>query len=164
MKTRASKASSNFWKKSENADISLDELRNLANNNDGHLHDMIARYADMLRGTRSFWNSNRVRLEATLRMLTTPAPYFTMSGADLQWGDLYKHFPDRDQYLAVNDRERRAIANRLLQENPLIVAEYLDRRIQLFFKLVLWKKFTITDHWYRYEWRNRGSGHIHGFL
>ena len=24
--------------------------------------------------------------------------------------------------------------------------------------------FEYDDHWYRYEWQHRGSGHVHGFL
>lgn len=24
--------------------------------------------------------------------------------------------------------------------------------------------FNVTDHWYRFEWQQRGSSHIHGFL
>lgn len=25
-------------------------------------------------------------------------------------------------------------------------------------------EFYLIDHWYRFEWHNRGSGHVHGFL
>jgi hypothetical protein len=26
------------------------------------------------------------------------------------------------------------------------------------------KESVVTDHWYRYKWQSRGSGHVHGFL
>ena len=51
-----------------------------------------------------------------------------------------------------------------MQEHPHIVADYLERRFILFFKEVLCKIYNVADHWYRFEWQARGSGHIHGFL
>jgi hypothetical protein len=41
------------------------------------------------------------------------------------------------------------------------VAYYLDIRFRTFLRHVLRPLLKITDHWIRYEWQHRGSGHIH---
>ncbi len=64
----------------------------------------------------------------------------------------------------VNDTKRERLAHRLLQKNSHIAAEYLDRRFQAFFRLVLKQKFLIVNYWYRYEWQTWNSDHIHDFL
>ena len=72
--------------------------------------------------------------------------------------------PDKEEYFKATEADRHRIAYRLIQQNPPIVTEYLDLRFRLLFQHVLGKKFDVSDHWYRFEWQARGSGHIHGFL
>lgn len=57
-------------------------------------------------------------------------------------------------------RQRRAALN----NNPHIAAAYLDERIKAYLKQFLGPLLDVVDFWYRYEWQERGSGHIHGFL
>ncbi|MCJ1261869.1 hypothetical protein MMC22_001738 [Lobaria immixta] len=84
------------------------------------------------------------------------------SPADMQWSDFYRHKPNRDLAKEATTEERRRLNFQLLQENPLGAATCLHSRWSLFFRHVL-KVFDIDDHWFRYEWQGRGSGHIHGF-
>jgi hypothetical protein len=58
-------------------------------------------------------------------------------------------------------RQRRHIA---LNKNPHIAAAYLDQRLQVYFNHFLVPLLGVEHFWYRYEWQERGSGHIHGFL
>jgi hypothetical protein len=38
-------------------------------------------------------------------------------------------------------------------------------RYLMFFEEAIKKKFNnVTDYWYRFEWQQRGSGHIRGFI
>jgi Helitron helicase-like domain at N-terminus len=50
----------------------------------------------------------------------------------------------------------------MMRDNPLIVAYWFHFRFQTYKKMVLSKKFPITDNWDRYEWQGRGSTHNHG--
>ncbi|CAK5263583.1 unnamed protein product [Mycena citricolor] len=58
-------------------------------------------------------------------------------------------------------RRQRQLA---LERNPHLAASYLDERVQVFMKHVMGKILDIGDFWYCYEWQERGSGHVHGFL
>ena len=41
------------------------------------------------------------------------------------------------------------------------MAHYLDIRFRAFLKHVVRPQLGIADHWIRYEWQHRGSGHVH---
>ena len=52
-----------------------------------------------------------------------------------------------------------------LTKFPHLVASFLQQRVKLFLKtLSKVGEFEFVDHWYRYEWQHRGSGHVHGYL
>ena len=48
-----------------------------------------------------------------------------------------------------------------IQDNPHIVAHYLQIRFRTFVQTVLRPLLRFTDHWDRFEWQARGSGHLH---
>jgi ATP-dependent DNA helicase PIF1 len=48
-----------------------------------------------------------------------------------------------------------------IQDYSHIVAHYLNIRFQAFQKHVIGLYLGVTDHWIRYEWQYRGSGHLH---
>ena len=64
--------------------------------------------------------------------------------------------------LSEQEQLRKAVCD--LTDNPHIAAYYLVQQVKLFFKCVVKKVFHVKDYWYRYEWQDRGSGHVHGFL
>lgn len=67
---------------------------------------------------------------------------------------------DLGQDLRAARRQRRFAVER----NPHLAASYLDERLKLFMKYILVPTLDVTHFWYRYEWQERGSGHVHGFL
>lgn len=142
----------------------IEELQEMVNDPNSHLEDIIFRKAASLRGTRPYWVAASSELEAMVKDLNGQTLFFTASAADLQWADLYKHMPEAGRRKDLSEKERNKLNSRLLQENPHITAEYLDRRWRLFMETVLMPKFGVLDYWYRYEWQSRGSGHVHGFL
>lgn len=144
--------------------VDLAQLKEMIARDDNNLADSIMRRAVKIRGTRPYWMQCRRELEAMVRDLKCPHVFLTFSAADMQWDDLYRHMPEYESFKCSTDTERGRLAYRLLQENPHIAAEYLDRRFQLFLRHVLKTKFRVNDFWYRYEWQARGSGHVHGFL
>jgi hypothetical protein len=51
-----------------------------------------------------------------------------------------------------------------VQDYPHIVAHYLDIRFRAFLQHVIGPYLGVTDHWFRYKWQHRGSGHVHCLL
>ena len=95
--------------------------------------------------------------------LNSPHLFFTLSAADLQWADLHKHMLQIGE--PTNDlKEQFHRRKSALNSNSHIAAAYLDQRVQLFVKHFLTPLLSVVHFWYRYEWQERGSGHVHGFL
>jgi ATP-dependent DNA helicase PIF1 len=132
-------------------------------NTDAALLPQIVRQGARLPGTRPYWQNRGSGLQAHARFLCTDtAPVFlTLSCADMQWHDLQRHLPRFDEYVAGDDRTRQRIVWANVQDYPHIVAHYLDIRVRAFIQHVVRPTLDVTDHWTRYEWQFRGSGHIH---
>jgi ATP-dependent DNA helicase PIF1 len=79
----------------------------------------------------------------------------------MQWHDLQRHLPRFANYVTGDDRTRQKIVWSNVQDLPHIVAYYLDIRFRAFLKHVVCPYLGVTDHWFRYEWQHRGSGHVH---
>ena len=109
-----------------------------------------------------------------IEQLGSPHLFFTLSAADLHWPDLHRIIEQQRAIahgtdpLDISTLGERAHYNRCvdnLTKYPHIVASFLQCRIKLFLEtLNKVPGFEFTDHWYRYEWQHRGSGHVHGFL
>ena len=167
MRSQANRSATWLTKQLPSENISLAELREMAKRDDQYLADNIVRAGASLRGTRPYWNKAQRELEAMVLSFGSPSLFFTLSAADMHWRDLYRHAPPslRVEYEEASTESARAkVASRFLQDNPHIAAEYLDIRFRIFFQEVIKKRFKIGDHWIRFEWQGRGSGHIHGFL
>lgn len=99
-----------------------------------------------------------------IQILGSPSVFFTLSAADLQWPDLHNHMPEEILVPPGDDQAARRQRRLALNNNPHIAAAYLDQRLQLFMKHFLIPLLGVAHFWYRYEWQERGSGHVHGFL
>lgn len=131
---------------------------------DEALANRMIRYGAQLRGTRAYWLARRSELIDMIRILQSPHVFFTLSAADLQWPDLHRHMPreipESDEDESARKRQRRLALN----NNPHLAASYLDHRVQLYLKHFLGPLLGVKHFWYRYEWQDRGSGHVHGFF
>ena len=145
-------------------DISLEDLNDLVERGDPTLINRITRSAEQIRGTRPYWGYEGRLLESKVLNLCCPHLFFTFSAADLQWHDLRVQMPDFERLFELSEQEQYRAAARNLTDNPHIAAAYLVKRFELFFSCVIKKLFDVQDYWYRFEWQDRGSGHIHGFL
>ena len=143
--------------------LTAEDIQAMLAENDEHIANQMIRYGSKLRGTRAYWLARRHELMDMIRRKGSPHIFFTLSAADLQWPDLHQHMPAAG--IVPNDpgpaRQKRRMA---LNSNPHVAAAYLDRRLQIFFKHFMVPLLGIRDYWYRFEWQERGSGHIHGFL
>jgi len=146
------------------AKLTAADIQTMLEEGDNQIVSKMMRYGAKLRGTRAYWLARRHELMDMIRTGTSPHAFFTLSAADLQWPDLHRHMPKTVEE-PTNDprvaRQRRRIA---LNKNPHIAAAYLDQRLQVYFKHFLVPLLGVEKFWYRYEWQERGSGHIHGFL
>jgi hypothetical protein len=146
-------------------DFTREELAE-ALDTDASLLPQIVRQGALLPGTRPYWRNRGGSLQAHARFLSpSAAPVFlTFSCADMQWQDLQRHLPRFTDYLTGDDRTRQQIVWSNIQDYPHIVAHYLDIRFRAFQKHVIGPYLGVTDHWIRYEWQHRGSGHLHCLL
>jgi ATP-dependent DNA helicase PIF1 len=164
-RARSRSQSKIFIKQQHDAEkLTAADIQIMLQEGDQQLVSKMLRYAAKLRGTRAFWLARRHELMDMIRAGTSPHAFFTLSAADLQWPDLHRHMPNSVEE-PTNDprvaRQRRRIA---LNKNPHIAAAYLDQRLLVYFKHFLVPLLGVEHFWYRYEWQERGSGHIHGFL
>jgi hypothetical protein len=164
LREQAAKVNRWWINKISNKMIDINILRNMISNKNNHLVNIIARQANCLRETRSFWNSKRQKLKIMIRDLSCSSLFLTFSATDMQWNDLYIHMLEYDVYLNTIVKQKYRLMFRLLQKNSHVVIEYLNRRFRLFFEKILKKKFEIKDFWYRFEWQTRENDHIHDFV
>ena len=64
----------------------------------------------------------------------------------------------------LTDRSAIQRRNRLLNENPLKVAYFFQKRAELFLFKCFNQKFKVKDYWWRIEFQHRGSPHVHGLF
>ena len=164
LRAQSKQHSSYVCKKLNGKNITFQDLEERVREGKADLANHIVRSAEQLRGTRPFWAARGRELEAMVLNLNAPHLFITASAADLQWFDLQAQMPGFERYSEQTEHEQYRAASDNLTHNPHIAAEYLTYRFELFLKHVICKVFKVQDHWYRYEWQARGSGHVHGFL
>ena len=70
----------------------VNQLQDMPNDKIG---EWVARFGSSLRGTRSYWNKNRVELTNMINQQGTPTFFFTLSAADTKWPDLHALMPGK---------------------------------------------------------------------
>ncbi len=105
-----------------------------------------------------------MKLETMIYDLICLSLFFILNVIDLQWRDLYAYMLDQKIYMTMSKNEWIKIAWRLLQKNSHIIIKCLNRRITLFLKLVIKKKFKIQNFKYCFKWQSYESKYIHEFL
>ena len=70
------------------AQLSLDELRDMVGREGETFSNRVLHYASSLRGTKQYWYRQRSRLLSMVDTLGLPTIFFTHSAADLQWPEL----------------------------------------------------------------------------
>jgi len=109
-----------------------------------------------------------------IEQLGSPHLFFTLSAADIQWPELHRLIELQRSYstneppLNLDELSETAAYDRRidnLTRFPHIAASFLQSRVKAFLdSLQQIPEFKHVDHWYRFEWQHRGSGHVHGFL
>jgi Helitron helicase-like domain at N-terminus len=154
----------------ELGDMTVGELRELAQGEIEALSRKVNRRAARLRGTPQYWaqRGNELGTMISDPHIGCPQLFFTLTAADMQWDDLHSLIAAYEGYVLLPDdateQQRQHRRKKDLNDNPVLVAWYLERRVALFIKKFVTPLYGVTDSWYRWECRVRGSGHVHGFL
>lgn len=122
-----------------------------------------------LRGSSLYWKQAKKDVFAMVRQLGIPTWFCSFSAADTKWTPLLICFSKlvNEKILAPNEVnsltwEEMCI---LIKSDPVTYARYFDYRFQSFLVCVLKSKMNpigqIHDYFYRVEFQQRGSPHVH---
>ena len=111
------------------------------------INERVTRFGSSLRGTRSYWNKNRVELTNMINQQGTPTFFFTLSATDTKWPDLHALMPG-ERPTGLDQYHQWKIHN--IISNMHITSQYMHNRFKTFLKEVLQKGFHITYSWCKY--------------
>ena len=144
--------------------MSIEELRNILNNDKESLCKKIARFSSDIRGSTYYWRQRRKELQALVQYHISqgnglPSLYITLSCAEFYWKPLRRIL---EEYLDVS-LDSKSDLYKAVKENPHIVVHYFDLRAQDFIKIIVVKIFRVNSYWIKYEFAiHRGQIHLHG--
>lgn len=137
------------------AQLSLDELRDMVGRQGEEFSNLVLHYASSLRETKQYWYRQRSRLLSMVDTLGLPTIFFTHSAADMQW-------PELAQLICPHNSNSRSSRTKAVIENPAITDWFFYHRVQEFIKAYYVGILGATDYCMRFEWQHRGSPHVHG--
>ena len=104
-----------------------------------------------------------------IRLLSLPTWFMSLSAADTRWTDLLKMLARLNNGLDYSDKDIEGQIwqekTRLVQKDPVTCSRYFDHRVQEFLNTILRSDYEpigkLRDVFYRVEFQQRGSPHIH---
>eukprot|EP01084_Bolivina_argentea_P009214 17227_1 len=137
--------------------MSIQDMQTSLNNGSNDVNNLLKKiqtYSANVTGSPPYWYKNQQKAKAAFTQLVGPTWFWTYSLADYYDYDLHRILGSAGADYAV----RQKVAN----DNPHIVAEYLEKKMALiqkhFHRNILNEKWNI----HRREWQGRGTGHGHG--
>jgi Helitron helicase-like domain at N-terminus len=127
-------------------------------------------YVKNIRGTSSYWKTVLNELLAQIRCLGSPHLYLTLSCNDLNWPDMIKALLLAD---GQTDRDVDSVGvfevQTLIERYPVVLSRQFMMRFNELIKCLKSNSSKVfrgklKDHWWRVEFQNRGSPHIHLLL
>lgn len=122
-----------------------------------------------IRGSSAYWNNSYLDLLAIVNVLGPGHLFITLSCNDLNWEFMLKACLDAQgndnidpSQLSLHDRQL------LVENNPVTVSRVFNKEVQNFIRLLksgdAFNGYKAKDYWYRIEWQQRGSPHLHLIL
>ena len=138
-------------------------VERLTMQNDGY------RVLRTLRGSPPYWESAKRDVFAMIRQLGIPTWFCSFSAAETKWEPLLKSLAKLVQGKDLSSEEIASMSWQekciLIKSDPVTCARYFEFRVQSFIKHVLKHPDEpigkIIDFFYRVEFQQRGSPHIH---
>ena len=122
-----------------------------------------------LRNSPPYLEARKKDIFAMIRQLSLPTWFISLSAADTRWTDLLKMLAklNNDAELTNTDIENMTWQEKtkLVQKDPVTCSRYFDHRVNEFLSTVLKSNCEpigkVKDYFYRVEFQQRGSPHIH---
>ncbi|XP_060571280.1 uncharacterized protein LOC132729522 [Ruditapes philippinarum] len=122
-----------------------------------------------LRGSPPYWEAAKKDVFAMIRQLGIPTWFCSFSAAETKWLPLLKSLAKlvKGRDLSSEEAEELTWQDKcmLIKSDPVTCARFFDHRVQIFIKHVLKHQSQpigeILDYFYRVEFQQRGSPHIH---
>ncbi|XP_060561861.1 uncharacterized protein LOC132721554 [Ruditapes philippinarum] len=121
-----------------------------------------------LRNSPAYLETRKKDVFAMIRQLGLPTWFMSLSSADTRWIDLLKVLSKLNNI----EYSEEQISNmtwenkiKLIQKDPVTCSRYFDQRVQQFIKIILKSSHNflghMSDYFFRVEFQQRGSPHIH---
>ena len=125
-----------------------------------------------VRGSPPYFEKCKKDLFAMIRQLGNPTWFCSFSAAEKRWSHLLKTLGKIVRKKEYSDEEIKQMSweqkSDLIQKDPVTCARNFEHMVQLFIRDVLKSSIMpigqITDYFYRVEFQQRGSPHIHGLF
>lgn len=125
---------------------------------------------NIVRSSPAYWKTEKSNLMAMIRQLGIPTFFITLSAAETKWLELIAILKKVVDGEDVTEEEAAQIPSadvyRLIHSDAPTCSRYFDRRFRHLKST--WKpphgpfgNFAMKDYYYRIEFQNRGSPHVH---
>ena len=123
-----------------------------------------------IRNSPQYWENQKKEVFAMIRQLGLPTLFLSLSANDLHWPELIitlGKLVDNKDYTEdlENDRLTWQTRSRLVQSDPVTCVRHFDHRVTQFIATILKSPASplgiLKDYFYRVEFQQRGSPHIH---
>ena len=122
-----------------------------------------------LRNSTAYLETRKKDIFAMIRQLSLPTWFMSLSAADTRWTDLLKMLAKLNDGIYYSEKELENLSwqekTKLVQKDPVTCSRYFDHRVQEFLNTVLKSSCEpigkLLDYFYRVEFQQRGSPHIH---
>ena len=122
-----------------------------------------------LRNSPAYLETRKKDIFAMIRQLSLPTWFMSLSAADTRWTDLLKMLAKLNDGIYYSGKELENLSwqekTKLVQKDPVTCSRYFDHRVQEFLNTVLKSSCEpigkLLDYFYRVEFQQRGSPHIH---
>jgi hypothetical protein len=122
-----------------------------------------------LRNSPAYLESKKKDVYAMIRQLGLPTWFMSLSSADTRWTDLLKMLASLNEKVKYTDDEIQNLTweqkIKLIQSDPVTCSRYFEHRVKEFINTVLKSEHEpvgkMIDHFFRVEFQQRGSPHIH---
>ena len=123
-----------------------------------------------IRNSPQYWENQKKEVFAMIRQLGLPTLFISLSANDLHWSELIitlgKLIDNKDYTEALKSNTLSwSTRSRLFQSDPVTCVRHFDHRVSQFIQAILKSPQSplgiLEDYFYRVEFQQRGSPHIH---
>ena len=123
-----------------------------------------------IRNSPQYWENQKRDVFAMIRQLGIPTLFLSLSANDLHWSELIitlGKLVDGNDYTDAIESNTLSwqTRSRLVQSDPVTCVRHFDQRVSQFIEIILKSPLSplgvLKDFFYRVEFQQRGSPHIH---